>query len=128
MLVIIERIPRSVSKKDLIDFIHPALTGRFFQKSGELNYVKIFSYKGADVEQVVRYYGVLSINSDNIAIRVIKKSNKKKLLGRRVTVRKYYLRSWRNDPRINDDKLANERENMRQGERRKVKLAELKIK
>jgi hypothetical protein len=43
-----------------------------------------------------------------------------------VIVRKYYLCSWRNAPRINHSELSDQSENMRKGDRRQAGLEELR--
>ena len=127
MIIIIERIPPKTHKQDLMNFVQPALKGHFFQKSGQVAYVKVVTYTNKLTEKV-QYYGMILIPSDTVAERVIRKLHKKKLLGSLVIVRKYHLRSWHNDPRISHDKPSAELQNRRKVERRQSALEERKHK
>jgi len=127
MRVIFERISKKVSEQDLINFMQPVLDGHFYQESGQLEAVKIMRWRNESLE-VVRYYGLVVIPSDKVAKRIIRKLNNKILKDRRVTVRKYHLRSWRNDPRINSTKFNDALENKREKDRRELNLEEKKYK
>ena len=125
MIIIIGKISAKTRKQDLINFVHPTIKGNFFQKPGQLTYVKVVTHIDK-LSEKIHYYGMILIPSDIVAERVIRKLNKKRLLGALVTVRKYHSRSWRNDPRVNNAQFNNELKNMRKGDRRQSSLEERK--
>jgi hypothetical protein len=74
VIIIIEKISRDTTRQDLINFIQPALKGYFFQKTGQLGYVKTVKYTDNLTERE-SYHGMFLVTSGKVAARVIKKLN-----------------------------------------------------
>jgi len=125
MIVIIEKISPKTNIDDIRDFVLPALKGHVFQKSGRIGYIKIEILKDS-LGGIVNYYALVLVNLDSAAERIIKVKNKRLLVGRRVKVRQYFVRSWHNDPRKNEDQNSDVMNDMRKGERRVATLEEVK--
>ncbi|MGR8935622.1 MAG: hypothetical protein ACU837_14705 [Gammaproteobacteria bacterium] len=49
---------------------------------------------------LVEYHALLYIEPDAVALRVIKKLHGQRFRNKRITVRQYFLRSWKNDRRL----------------------------
>lgn len=124
MIIILERISAKTDIQDIQDFIAPALKGGIFQKSGRLGYIKIEILKD-NINGMHEYYALVLVNLDLVAQRIIKKKNMHILGGRRVKVRQYFVRSWRNDPRNKDDPKNETTVDMRQDDRRKSVLEKI---
>ena len=124
MIIILERISAKTDIQDIQDFIAPALKGGIFQKSGRLGYIKIEILKD-NINGMHEYYALVLVNLDLVAQRIIKKKNMHLLGERRVKVRQYYVRSWRNDPRNKDDQKNEAIVDMRQDDRRKSALEKI---
>jgi len=123
LIIILERISAKTDIQDIQDFIAPALKGGIFQKSGRLGYIKIEILKD-NINGMHEYYALVLVNLDLVAQR-IKKKNMHLLGERRVKVRQYYVRSWRNDPRNKDDQKNEAIVDMRQDDRRKSALEKI---
>jgi len=124
VIIILERISAKTDIQDIQDFIAPALKGHIFQKSGRLGYIKIEILKD-NINGMHEYYALVLVNSDLAAQRIVKKKNMHLLGGRRVKVRQYFVRSWRNDPRNKDDQKNETTVDMRQDDRRKSALEKI---
>ena len=124
MIIIFEKISPKTKVDDIRDFIAPVLKGHIFQKSGRIGYIKIEILKDS-MSGKVDYYALVLVNSDLAAQRIIKKKNMHILGGRRVKVRQYFVRSWRNDPRNKDDPKNETTVDMRQDDRRKSVLEKI---
>jgi len=124
VIIILERISAKTDIQDIQDFIAPALKGGIFQKSGRLGYIKIEILKD-NINGMHEYYALVLVNLDLVAQRIIKKKNMHLLGERRVKVRQYYVRSWRNDPRNKDDQKNEAIVDMRQDDRRKSALEKI---
>jgi len=120
MIIFLRRIPANTKKQDIIDFINPLLKGSIFQKKGHIENIKILVLRD-DETHAVEYHGLVTIDSDAVAKRIIK-LNKKIIRGKHITVREYHHRLWQNDPRINIDKINKKILNARQSNRRRSRL------
>ncbi len=120
MIIFLRRIPANTKKQDIIDFINPLLKGNIFQKKGHIENIKILVLRG-DETHAVEYHGLVTIDSDAVAKRIIK-LNKKIIRGKHITVREYHHRLWQNDPRDNINKKNKKIVNTRQGNRRRSRL------
>ncbi len=121
MIIFLRRINASTNKSQIIGFIEPNLNGGFFHKSGKIQNVKIMILKDAQNNNL-EYHGLVTINSDAVAKRIIKKLNRKVLNGKAIMVREFQFRSWQNDPRINMHELNEEIFDKRKGSRRRIGL------
>ena len=124
MIIILERISPKTDIQDIRKFIAPALKGHIFQKPGRIGYIKIEILKD-NINGMHEYYALVLVNSDAAAERIIKKKNQRLLTGRKIKVRQYFLRSWRNDPRNKRDQDHDAIADMRLGDRRIAALEEV---
>ena len=123
MIIFLGRIPANTRKHEVTDFIEPALKGGFFQKSGRIEHIKILVLKDKNTN-TLEYHGLVTIDPDDAAKRVIKKLNRKVFKGKHIAVREYQLRAWHNDPRINMREYNEELMNKRKGDRRRSRIEE----
>jgi hypothetical protein len=121
MIVFLRRIPANTRKQDIIDFIAPVLKGGLLQKPGRIEDIRTLVFKDNQTK-TTEYHGLVTIDSDVAAKRVIKKLNRKAFKGKHIAVREYFYRSWHNDPRVNMDEMNEGLTNKRQGDRRRSKL------
>lgn len=98
MFIILKRIPKKTHREDISLFLAPALKGGLFQKSGSIQDIKFYA-KENNKSFNLEYYGVVSIDPDASAEKVIKKLNRKPLLGKYIEITEYKYRLWQNDPR-----------------------------
>lgn len=126
MIIILKRIPEHTRKKDIVEYIEPALKGKIFQKSGVIERVQIQTSKN-DQTKRIDFYGIVHIDSDEAANRVIKKFNRKVFQGKNVAISEYHNRSWHNDPRLNPLDPGDELKSKRKFDRRHSSLKNTKI-
>jgi hypothetical protein len=125
MLIFLARIPKETTPSDIIDFLNPVLKGGFFMRKGIIHSLEIMIYPNSDAK-TAPHYGLVRIEPNSVARRVIHKLNRKPLNGKLINVREYYYRDWHNDPRIIHKSLYTKMfQNRRQGERRHHQLQEL---
>lgn len=123
MIIFLGRIPANTRKHEITDHITPALKGGLFQKSGRIENIKILVLKDKNTN-TLEYHGLVTIDPDAAAKRVIKKLNRKVFKGKHIAVREYHLRSWHNDPRLNMHEYNEELINKRNGDRRRSRIEE----
>ena len=123
MIIFLGRIPANTRKHEVTDFIEPALKGGFFQKSGRIEHIKILVLEDTQAK-TIEYHGLVTIDSDAAAKRVIKKLNRKAFKGKHIAVREYHHRLWHNDPRINMHEWNEELVNKRKTDRRRSRIEE----
>jgi len=126
VIIILEKIGPKTNVNDIRKFIAPALKGHFFQKSGRIGYIKIEILKDS-MNGAVDYYALVLVNSDVVAQRIIKRKNRGLLVGRRIKVRQFFVRSWHNDPRDKGEQKSEGIVDMRKGERRVNALKEVRV-
>ena len=99
MRVFFRKITADTTKKDLIEFIQPALRKVWFRKKGIIENVKIIHQRdhGSNLSE---FHGLVTIHPDAVAEKVIRRLNRKMLLGKHIIVREYHHRVWHNDPRV----------------------------
>lgn len=66
---------------------------------GRLVDAKIVTLLNTDTN-IVEHHGLVRIEPDNVAQKIIKRLNRKPFKGIRINIREYHTRSWHNDPRI----------------------------
>ncbi|NOQ76753.1 MAG: hypothetical protein GQ475_02965 [Methylococcaceae bacterium] len=121
MILILRRIPKSTTKREIVDYLTPALKGGLFKKSGHIDNVNILVLKD-NRRNTIEYHGLVTIDSDAAASRAIKLLNRKQFKNRTILVREYFYRSWHNDPRVNMHQWNDELANKRKGNRRRARL------
>ncbi len=121
MIVFLRNLPNKTLYRDIIEFIEPALKGKWFNKGGYIEEVKILIIKDPDKE-TIEQHALVRISPDSCAIRVIKMLNRKPILEKRIAVREYQYRSWRNDSRTGVNKKLAEKLRRRRGSRRRPNL------
>jgi hypothetical protein len=98
MLVFFRRLPHGARQKEIREFIESTVKGGFFSRSGVIKRITIIERRNPMLN-VTDYHGVVAIEPDSVAERVIKKLNKKPFYGKYIEIRQYYLRKAVNDPR-----------------------------
>ena len=121
MIVILRRISENTEKQEIVDFLKPILKGGLLKRSGHIEQVKILILRDPK-KNTIEYHGLVTIDSDAAAKRVIKKLNRKQFRNRNIIVREYFYRSWHNDPRVNMHEWNEEFKNKRNGSRRRLSL------
>jgi hypothetical protein len=101
MIVLLKNIPKNSYHNDIIDIIEPVIKGKLFRANGEINNIDIIALRESDTEEL-EFQALAHIEPEAAANRVIKKLHGLFIQGNRITVREYFLRSWRNDKRSED--------------------------
>jgi len=99
MIVFLRNIPADTSRRDIVDFVSPALQGGLFRARGEIQSVSVLLIKDKAVN-LMEYHAIVNIKPDAVALRAIKKLHGGVFKGKRIVVREYVVRSWKNDRRI----------------------------
>jgi hypothetical protein len=99
MIIILKNISAKASKQDIKAFLSPTVKGGLFSKSGQIEKISILLQKNLRT-RLIHYHGLAEITPEIVAKRVIKKLNRKLLLGKRIVVSEYKIRSQYNDPRL----------------------------
>ena len=68
-------------------------------KKGRIVNAKVVALLNTDTN-TMEYHGLVSIEPDNVAQRVIRRLNRKPFRGARINIHEYRNRTWHNDPRI----------------------------
>ncbi len=121
MIIILRRISENTEKQEIVDFLDPILKGGLLKKSGHIEHIKLLILRDPN-KNTIEYHGLVTIDSDSAAQRVIKKLNRKQFRNRNIIVREYFYRSWHNDPRVNMHEWNDEFKNKRKGSRRRIDL------
>ncbi|MGZ8153377.1 MAG: hypothetical protein ACXW0Q_12200 [Methylovulum sp.] len=121
MVIILKNILGTTRKQDIENFIAPVLKGGFLRRSGRLINVSIVAYRDIKLNVLI-YHGLVDINPDSVAERVIKKLNRKAIKGKYIGINEYHIRNWRNDPRSHARKMSNPLKDKRICDRRNLNL------
>lgn len=121
MIIFLRDIPAKTSKNDIVDHFDPLLKGGLFEKTGQIENVQILALKDTK-ENTYEFHGLVTIDSDAVAKRIIKKLNRKAFIGKPIIVREYFHRSWQNDRRVNMGEWNDELEDRRKGSRRRTDI------
>ncbi len=124
MKIILRRITEYSSKAEIINFLKPVLKGNFIQKTGKITHIKILALRDTKTNEI-EYHGLVTIDSDEAATRIIKKLNRKSFKNKRIVIREFFLRSWTNDPRNKMHSKNNQSGNRRFINRRRSTLEEI---
>jgi hypothetical protein len=98
MIVFMRNIPDDTNRRDIVAFIEPALQGGFFKAKGEILSVSVLLIKDKGVK-LMEYHAIVNITPDAVAARVIKSLHGRVFKGKRIALREYVVRSWKNDRR-----------------------------
>jgi len=96
MILILKRIDRETRVADIEDFLAPALKGGFLRKSGRLDSVAIQKHSQAG-GVYSEYHAIVRIEPERVAKRVIKRLNRKRLIGKPINIAEFHFRSYTND-------------------------------
>ncbi len=110
MIIILINLPDNTDKKQIEDFIRPAI------KDGHMGGIAIMVQRHPKTHEI-KHHGLVRLTPDSVATRAIGDLNEKQINGRHVDVHEYKTRYWHNDPRIMSTR-GNQLHNMRKGERR----------
>lgn len=125
MLIFFRNIPPATRKIDLVEFITPAFNfnfvDKFFRSPGTIVDIKLVNLLDKE-KNTLNVHGLVRINPDDAAERVIKRLNRKTVNGRRISVREYQARSEKNDPRSAYGDIPQEMLDRRIGDRRRKNL------
>lgn len=97
MQIFIRKIPRAATRKDIKDFVAPALDWHFlspFRARGEMRACRILVIRDPETGELDRH-AVISVEPEKAGERVLKILNRARLLGRRVELHEYRARSRR---------------------------------
>ncbi|MCF6203686.1 MAG: RNA-binding protein [Methylococcaceae bacterium] len=125
MIIILKRIPENTKKADIIEYLDPVIKGKIFQKTGVIEQVQIKALKDPQTH-TIEFYGLVVIDYDEVADRVIKKFNRKVFKGKNIAVSEFHIRSWQNDRRILQDLPDKNFKSKRVVDRRRFSLKEKK--
>ncbi len=117
MTVFIQNIPKNTTKADIRNFFNPALNKFRFIQIGKILKIEIFDSLNK-VTGEIQYHAIVYLDSEKTVQRAIKKLHAQQFKNRTITVRKYFYRSWHNDPRNNNYDVSDEIKNRRVADRR----------
>ena len=98
MILFIRKIPANTKLSELIGFVEPTVKGGLFRRSGIIRDAKILALRDLKL-RTLEFHGLVTVEPDKVAMRVIKKLRGKRFKGKFVVIRQYFQRDWHNDPR-----------------------------
>jgi hypothetical protein len=98
MILFLRNIPDDTSRQDIIDFVMPAVRGGLFRARGKITSIDVLAIKDP-ATGLPEYHGLVHVMPDAVGLRAIRRLHGQSLKGRRIAVREYVARSWRNDRR-----------------------------
>jgi hypothetical protein len=98
MIVFLRNIPNDTHRQEIIDFVMPAVRGGLFRPKGKIASIDILAVKDPATE-LTEYHCLVHVLPDEVGLRVIRRLHGQQFKGKRITVREYVVRSWRNDRR-----------------------------
>lgn len=96
MRLILKRINEYTSVPDIQGFLEPALNGGLFKKSGRIDNIVIQMHLQTGISER-EYYGIVDVEPDIVAMRVIKILNRKPLNGKAINIAELQIRQYSND-------------------------------
>jgi len=118
MILFLKCISGQTRYRDIVAFIEPAMKVSLFGKKGTIEQIKILHLKDSRTN-ISEFHGLVTIEPEVVAKRVLKRLNRKKFLDKHIVVREYSQRDWHNDPRLNDDSLKSTKHEKRITDRRR---------
>jgi hypothetical protein len=98
MIVFLRNLPDDTTRQEIIDFVTPALKGGLFRARGLVTSLDILAIRDNST-RLMEYHGLVHVEPDEAGLRLIRKLHGRLFKGRRMTVREYVMRSWKNDRR-----------------------------
>jgi hypothetical protein len=126
MIVLFKNIPENSYHNDISNFVEPVIKGGLLSKQGHINNIEIIALQEINTESL-EFQALANIEPDVVAYRVIKKLHGVFIRGRRIVVREYFLRSWKNDKRSDEQPIASTFNERRTTPCRRRKLKMFKI-
>jgi len=105
MILFIRKIPANTKLNEIVAFVEPAVKGGLFRKGGVIKGAKILALRDMRLN-TVEFHGLVNVEPDKEAQRVLKKLKGKRFKGKFVVIRQYYQRDWHNDKRHNRQDVA----------------------
>ncbi len=119
MIIFLRNIPSKTKHSDIIAFVESAMTVSLFGKKGSIEKIKVLQLKDSRTN-ISEFHGLVTIQPDVAAKRVIKRLNRKKFLNKYIAVSEYQRRDWHSDPRLNQTPLVSTtKAEKRTGDRRR---------
>ena len=118
MIIILKNIPANTRKKDIEDFIRPIIKGGFFSRSGRIESIRIKGQRDTRFN-TLEFHALVRVVPDAVAMKVVKKLNRKLFKGKHTAVNEFQYRNWRNDRRTDTRQPASDR---RLADRRRAHL------
>jgi hypothetical protein len=101
MILFLRKISATTHYDDIASLIEPVLKGGLLsRRKGQIRNVQMLIIKD-NARSTLEYHGLVTVEPDEIAEKVIEKLSKRLFQGRVIEVRPYIYRSWKNDPRTN---------------------------
>ncbi|MDD2761957.1 MAG: hypothetical protein PHH11_16900 [Methylomonas sp.] len=125
MIIFIRKIPANTKLSEIINFVEPAVKGGLFRRSGSISDAKILALRDVRL-RTMEFHGLVTIEPESVAFRVIRKLKGKRFKGKFVIIRQYFQRDWHNDPRQHSEgKIALHIIERRKADRRRGKDLEI---
>lgn len=121
MLVFLQRIPPDTARHDIVEFLDPVLKGGLFLRKGIVEKIEIMILRDSE-DKFLECHGLVRIEPEAAAQRVIKKLNRKPINGKHIAVREFHLRNWHNDPRLRKSRIKIHLKDKRKKDRRRPDL------
>ena len=118
MILFLRNISAQTRHSDIVAFIEPVMKASLFGKKGTIERIKILHLKNSRTN-ISEFHGLVTIEPDVAAKRVLKRLNRKKFLDKHILVREYHRRDWHNDPRMNHDPFISTKHEKRIADRRR---------
>ncbi len=126
MIVLFKNIPENSYHNDISNFIQPVIKGGLFRPQGYVNSIEIIALQEMN-DTSLEFQALANIEPDAAANRVIKNLHGLYIRGRRIVVRQYFLRNWRNDKRSEGNNQSWQHKDRRSNQCRRRKLKTYKI-
>jgi hypothetical protein len=126
MIVLFKNIPESTYHNDISNFIQPVIKGGLFRTRGYINSIEIIALQEINTVSL-EFQALANIEPDTVADRVIKNLHGLNFRGRRIVVRQYILRSWKNDKRSEENNQSSPLKERRTNLSRRRNLKTYKI-
>ena len=123
MIIFLKNIPAQTKHSDITAFMKPAMKAGLFGKKGVIEKIKVLQLKDTRTN-ISEYHGLVTVQPDATAERIIKRLNRKKFLNRYIAVREYQRRDWHNDPRINAKASTSSELRVAERRRRSIEVVE----
>jgi len=118
MIIILKNIPANTQTKEIEEFIWPAVKGGFLSKSGEIESIQIKGQRDIQLN-LTEFHALVRIEPNAVAVRVIKKLNRKPFKGKHTAIDEFHHRNWHNDRRTDAQQTVKDR---RHADRRRSHL------